>query len=145
MLQQGHLVAAPALCRKQHGVADTKIGNAAVAHFIEVIGGFLTGKDVAVGTQITGVCNKDLVHDVVQVCVIIEKNESALESLFCVVCSTWMKEEQYGKVSSRNAHVVIFDNDTPCFFCEEQPLRLADLPPVKMHPVILIAALTRGS
>ena len=77
MLQQGHLVAAPALCRKQHGVA--------------------------VGTQITGVCNKDLVHDVVQVCVIIEKNENALESLFCTVYSTWMKEEQYGKVSSRNA------------------------------------------
>ena len=103
MLQQGHLVAAPALCRKQHGVADTKIGNAAVAHFIEVIGDFLTGKGVAVGTQITGVCNKDLVHDVVQVCVIIEKNENALESLFCTVYSTWMKEEQYGKVSSRNA------------------------------------------
>ena len=103
MLQQGHLVAAPALCRKQRGVADTKIGNAAVAHFIEVIGGFLTGKGVAVGTQITGVCNKDLVHDVVQVCVIIEKNENALESLFCTVYSTWMKEEQYGKVSSRNA------------------------------------------
>lgn len=79
------------------------------------------------------------------VCVIIEKNENALESLFCTVCSTWMKEEQYGKVSSRNARVVIFDNDTPCFFCEEQPLRLADLPLVKMYPVILIAALTRGS
>lgn len=53
-------------------------------------------------------------HEVV--CVIIEKNENALESLFCTVRSTWMKEEQYGKVSSRNAHVVIFDNDTPCFF-----------------------------
>ena len=109
MLQQGHLVAAPALCRKQHGVADTKIGNAAVAHFIEVIGGFLTGKGVVVGTQITGVCNKDLVHDVVQVCIIIEKNENALKSLFCTVCSTWMKEEQYGKVSSRNARGFVWE------------------------------------
>lgn len=48
MLEQGHLVTALTLCRKQHGIADTEIGNAAVAHFIEVIGGFLTGKGVVV-------------------------------------------------------------------------------------------------
>ena len=48
MLEQGHLVTAFALCRKQHGIADTKIGNAAVAHLIEVVGGFLSGKGVVV-------------------------------------------------------------------------------------------------
>ena len=48
MLEQRHLVAALTLCRKQHGIADTKIGNAAVAHLIEVVGGFLSGKGVVV-------------------------------------------------------------------------------------------------
>ena len=48
MLEQGHLVAPLALCGKQHGIADPEIRNAAVPHFIKVIGGFLPGKGVVV-------------------------------------------------------------------------------------------------
>ena len=48
VLEQGHLIAPLALCGKQHGVADPEIRNAAVPHFIKVIGGFLTGKGVVV-------------------------------------------------------------------------------------------------
>ena len=45
---QGHLVAPLSLGGEQHRIADPKIGNAAVAHFVEVIGGFLPGKGVVV-------------------------------------------------------------------------------------------------
>ena len=48
MFEQGHLVAPLALCREQQGVADPEIRNAAVAQFIEVIGGFLSRKGVVV-------------------------------------------------------------------------------------------------
>ena len=48
MLEQGHLIAPLALCGKQHGIADPEIRNAAVSHFVKVIGGFLPGKGVVV-------------------------------------------------------------------------------------------------
>ena len=48
VLEQRHLIAAFPLGRKQHGIADPKIGDAAVAQFIEVVGGFLSGKGVVV-------------------------------------------------------------------------------------------------
>ena len=48
VLEQGHLVAPLALCGKQHGIADPEIRNAAVPHFIKVIGGFLPGKGVVI-------------------------------------------------------------------------------------------------
>ena len=48
VLEQGHLIAPLALCGKQHGVADPEIRNAAVSHFVKVIGGFLPGKGVVV-------------------------------------------------------------------------------------------------
>ena len=48
MLEQGHLVAPLAFGGKQHGIADPEIRNAAVPHFIKVIGGFLPGKGVVV-------------------------------------------------------------------------------------------------
>ena len=48
VLEQGHLIAPLALCGKQHSVADPEIRNAAVPHFIKVIGGFLPGKGVVV-------------------------------------------------------------------------------------------------
>lgn len=48
VLEQGHLIAPFALCGEQHGVADPEIRNAAVPHFVKVIGGFLTGKGVVV-------------------------------------------------------------------------------------------------
>lgn len=48
VLEQRHLVAPLAFGRKQHGVADPEIRNAAVSHLIKVIGGFLTGKGVVI-------------------------------------------------------------------------------------------------
>ena len=48
VLEQGHLIAPLALCGKQHGIADPEIRNAAVSHFVKVIGGFLPGKGVVV-------------------------------------------------------------------------------------------------
>ena len=48
VLEQGHLVATLALCGEQHSVADPEIRNAAVAHFVKVIGGFLPGKGVVI-------------------------------------------------------------------------------------------------
>ena len=48
MFQQRHLVAAFAFRRKQHGVADTEISNAAVSQFIKIIGGFFSGKGIVV-------------------------------------------------------------------------------------------------
>ena len=48
VLEQGHLIAPLALCGKQHSVADPEIRNAAVSHFVKVIGGFLPGKGVVV-------------------------------------------------------------------------------------------------
>ena len=48
VLEQGHLIAPLALCGKQHGIADPEIRNAAVPHFIKVIGGFLPGKGVVI-------------------------------------------------------------------------------------------------
>ena len=48
VLEQGHLVAPLALCGEQHSVADPEIRNAAVSHFVKVIGGFLPGKGVVV-------------------------------------------------------------------------------------------------
>ena len=48
VLEQGHLIAPLALCGKQHSVADPEIRNAAVSHFIKVIGGFLPGKGVVI-------------------------------------------------------------------------------------------------
>ena len=48
VLEQGHLIAPLALCGEQHGVADPEIRNAAVSHFVKVIGGFLPGKGVVI-------------------------------------------------------------------------------------------------
>ena len=48
VLEQGHLVATLALCGEQHSVADPEMRNAAVPHFVKVIGGFLPGKGVVI-------------------------------------------------------------------------------------------------
>ena len=48
VLEQRHLIAAFPLGRKQHGIADPKIGDAAVAQFIEVVGGFLARQCVVI-------------------------------------------------------------------------------------------------
>ena len=64
VLKQGHLVAPLALCGKQHGVADPEIRNAAVSHFVKVIGGFLPGKGVVIVNVDSLICGlRRLAHN----------------------------------------------------------------------------------
>ena len=48
VLEQRHLIAAFPLGRKQHGIADPKIGDAAVSHLVEIVGGFLARQCIVV-------------------------------------------------------------------------------------------------
>lgn len=48
VLEQGQLVAAFPLGRKQHGIADPKIGDAAMSHLVEIVGGFLARQCVVI-------------------------------------------------------------------------------------------------
>ena len=48
VLQQRHLIAAFPLGRKQHGIADPKIGDAAMSHLVEIVGGFLARQCVVI-------------------------------------------------------------------------------------------------
>ena len=48
VLEQRHLMAAFPLGRKQHGIADPKIGDAAVSHLVEIVGGFLARQCIVV-------------------------------------------------------------------------------------------------
>ena len=48
VLEQRHLIAAFPLGRKQHGIADPKIGDAAMSHLVEIVGGFLARQCVVI-------------------------------------------------------------------------------------------------
>lgn len=48
VLEQRHLIAAFPLGRKQHGIADPKIGDAAMSHRVEIVGGFLARQCVVI-------------------------------------------------------------------------------------------------
>ena len=48
VLKQRHLIAAFPLGRKQHGIADPKIGDAAMSHLVEIVGGFLARQCVVI-------------------------------------------------------------------------------------------------
>lgn len=48
VLEQRHPIAAFPLGRKQHGIADPKIGDAAMSHLVEIVGGFLARQCVVI-------------------------------------------------------------------------------------------------
>lgn len=64
VLEQRHLIAAFPLGRKQHGIADPKIGDAAMSHLIEIVGGFLARQCVVI-VDIDGLVGRlcRLAHD----------------------------------------------------------------------------------
>ena len=64
VLEQRHLIAAFPLGRKQHGIADPKIGDAAMSHLVEIVGGFLARQCVVI-VDIDGLVGRlcRLAHD----------------------------------------------------------------------------------